>query len=321
MARPGLRPLGQVLVQLRMVWQRYRLMELSRAALRSPLRSSRESASHRYDCSRMAGPRYSSEFHQYEGHDVEQQAHRIHSYRPSSFLRSALLWRYSLPCGVGVSQWFAGGCKEGKRWKETYIRCGSVPLQVGLDGLVLLVEVRQVGHEVLDDVGVRQGVDLHLLGVGRYSAQAGEGVGAVDVHGAGAADALAAGAAEGEGRVDLVLDAHEGVEDHGARLVEVEGVRLHPGLLGGLVGVPSVDLERLHAGVVGALGVGLDGGIADRGHGAGEDGGGLDKGRSRGRGQEPRRGRAESCHFRAGVCGVREKKVTEEEKLETKEME
>lgn len=46
-ARPGFRPLGQVRVQLRMVWQRYTLMLLSRAALRSAVRSSRESASQR----------------------------------------------------------------------------------------------------------------------------------------------------------------------------------------------------------------------------------------------------------------------------------
>jgi hypothetical protein len=49
-------------------------------------------------------------------------------------------------------------------------RRGGV-LQVRLDGLVLLVEVGQVGHDVLDDVGVRERVDLgFLLGVGGDSA-------------------------------------------------------------------------------------------------------------------------------------------------------
>ena len=66
-------------VQLRMVWQRYRLIELLRASLRWAVFSSRESTSQRYDWSSRAGPRYSSEFHQYEGHDVEQHAHRMHS--------------------------------------------------------------------------------------------------------------------------------------------------------------------------------------------------------------------------------------------------
>ena len=81
--------MGQVREQFRMVWHRYTLMLLSRAALRSALFSSRESAIHRYDWRRIAGPRYSSLFHQYEGHEVEQQAQRMHSYRPSSFLRSS----------------------------------------------------------------------------------------------------------------------------------------------------------------------------------------------------------------------------------------
>jgi hypothetical protein len=43
----------------------------------------------------VAGPRYSSWFHQYDGHDVEQHAHRMHSYMPSSFLRSSGLCRCS----------------------------------------------------------------------------------------------------------------------------------------------------------------------------------------------------------------------------------
>lgn len=49
----------------------------------------------------------------------------------------------------------------------TYILSGGVALEVRLDGLVLLVEVGQIGDEVLDDVGVRQRVDLDVrLGLG-----------------------------------------------------------------------------------------------------------------------------------------------------------
>ena len=44
--------------------------------------------------------------------------------------------------------------------------------------------------------------------------EAGEVVGAVDVHRARAADALAAGAAEGEGGIDLVLDLDQRVQHH-----------------------------------------------------------------------------------------------------------
>jgi hypothetical protein len=44
-------------------------------------------------------------------------------------------------------------------------------LQEGLDGLVLLVELGKVGNEILDDVGVREGVDAGLgLGVGGNAA-------------------------------------------------------------------------------------------------------------------------------------------------------
>lgn len=43
---------------------------------------------------------------------------------------------------------------------STYIRGRSVALQIGLDRLVLLVEVGQVRDEILDDVGVRQRVEL-----------------------------------------------------------------------------------------------------------------------------------------------------------------
>lgn len=47
----------------------------------------------------------------------------------------------------------------------THVRCRGISLQVWLDRLVLFVEVRQVWYQVLDNVGVRQGVDLHLLGL------------------------------------------------------------------------------------------------------------------------------------------------------------
>lgn len=75
--------------------------------------------------------------------------------------------------------------------------------------------------------------------------QAGQGVDAVNVHRARSADTLSATSAECEGRVDLVLDANEGIEHHGAGLVQVQGVGLHPWLLRRLIGVPSVDVESL----------------------------------------------------------------------------
>lgn len=47
MASAGFNPLGHVLEQLRMVWHRYKLMELLSASCRSAVFSSRESAIHR----------------------------------------------------------------------------------------------------------------------------------------------------------------------------------------------------------------------------------------------------------------------------------
>lgn len=169
-----------------------------------------------------------------------------------------------------------------------YIFSRGVALQVGLDGLVLLVKVRQVRYQVLDDVGVRQGVDLDIgRGLGGDSAQAGQGVLAVDVHGTAAADALSATPSEGQGRVLLVLDLNQGVQDHGARLVEVNGVGLKLGLLGRGIGIPSVDLERLDLGL-------LLSGLADRRHGPREDGTGTESCPRRGA-EDSRRG-AESGH-------------------------
>jgi hypothetical protein len=47
---------------------------------------------------------------------------------------------------------------------ETYVLGRGVPLEVGLDALVLLVKVSQIRDEVLDDIGVRQRVDLDVGG-------------------------------------------------------------------------------------------------------------------------------------------------------------
>lgn len=41
------------------------------------------------------------------------------------------------------------------RRRVTHVRAGGITLEVGLDGLVLLVEQSQIRYEILDDVGVR----------------------------------------------------------------------------------------------------------------------------------------------------------------------
>ena len=80
------------MLQFMMVWHRYSFMASFTFSRRSSVNSSRESMIQRYACISTAGPRYWSEFHQYEGHDVEQHAHRMHSYSPSSLARFSLFW-------------------------------------------------------------------------------------------------------------------------------------------------------------------------------------------------------------------------------------
>src|SRR4029078_8996702 len=80
---------------------------------------------------------------------------------------------------------------------------------------------------------------VHALG-------AGERIGAVDVHGAGAADALAAGAAERQGRIDLVLDPDQGVENHRRTVVTIDKIGVDA-RVGVVVRIPAVDAERCDA--------------------------------------------------------------------------
>lgn len=115
--------------------------------------------------------------------------------------------------------------------RETYVRRRGGALEVGLDRAVLLVEERHVRNKILDDVHVGKRVDARLLGgVCGNTAQAGQGVDTVDVHGARTADTLTTTPPEGKGRVHLVLDTDERIQHHGSGLVQVEGVCLHLGL-------------------------------------------------------------------------------------------
>lgn len=114
-----------------------------------------------------------------------------------------------------------------------------------------------------------------------------QGVLAVDVHGTRATDTLATASAKGQSRIELVLDADDGVKHHGTGLVEIDGVALQARLLGRRVGVPAVDLERLEARLLLRL--------ADRGHGARKGGGRAESGCPGG--AEDSRRRAKCCHF------------------------
>lgn len=73
---------------------------------------------------------------------------------------------------------------------------------------------------------------------------------AINIHRTASTDALSATPSEGQGRVNLVLDPDQCVQHHWARLVQVEGIRLHLGLARRLVWVPSIDIERLDSRVL-----------------------------------------------------------------------
>ena len=123
---------------------------------------------------------------------------------------------------------------------------GGLSLEPRLDGFVVTVEVAEVGHKVLDHIAVWQGLDVNRLVRWLDVLQAGQPVLAVYVHGAGTADPLSAGSSEGEGRVHLVLDLNQGIEDHGTALVQIDRELLEERLLLGL-GVVTEDAKRLQS--------------------------------------------------------------------------
>ena len=71
---------------------------------------------------------------------------------------------------------------------------------------------------------------------------------AINVHRAGTTDTFTAGAAEGEGGVDLILDLNEGVKEHRTALLHIDIVGHVLGLIIGVVGVRSVNIESLELG-------------------------------------------------------------------------
>jgi len=124
-----------------------------------------------------------------------------------------------------------------RRLEELFLRRVLV-LQPRLDRFVLLVEQGHVGHEILDNIHVRKWINLGVLSIVTVdTAEAGEGVLAVDVHGTGTADPLAAGTAEGKRWIDLVLNLDEGIENHWSGLVKVNLIGLQLWLLLWLVGI------------------------------------------------------------------------------------
>ena len=119
-------------------------------------------------------------------------------------------------------------------------------LQPRFDGTVLLIKVTHVGHQILEDKHVRQGIDLgglagvFLIDVG----QARQGVDSIDVHGTRSTDPFPARSAETERRVLFVLDFDQRIQYHGSAIVQIHRVRGQVRFLI-LFRIPTINLKVL----------------------------------------------------------------------------
>lgn len=98
----------------------------------------------------------------------------------------------------------------------------------------------------------------HESGKGRRLTQTSQSINPINIHRTAPTNTLSAAPSERKRRIYLILDPDERIQHHGAGLVQVQRVRLHPRLRGRLVGVPAVDVEGL------GLGFRIVGGLFDR---------------------------------------------------------
>jgi len=93
-------------------------------------------------------------------------------------------------------------------------------LEIGLDGLVLFVELGQVGDDIFYDVRVGKRVDLgFLLGVGWNAAQTSQSVYTINIHRTASTNSLPTAPSERKSRINLVLDADQSIQHHRTSLV------------------------------------------------------------------------------------------------------
>jgi len=120
-----------------------------------------------------------------------------------------------------------------------------IVLQIRFNGLVLLVEVREIGNQVFDNVHVREWVNLCSVRNLVNSTKTRKSVLSIDVHGTRSTDTLSARPPEGKRGVDLVFNFDQRVENHRPTLVQVNCVGLEFGGSGRFIWVPAIDLEFL----------------------------------------------------------------------------
>lgn len=133
------------------VWQRKSENGLASFSRRAAFCVSRESATQRYACMRTAGPRYWSWFHQYDGHEVEQHAQRMHCRSRRAQCQHAL-------AAAATSAVIRTHLVHAVKLETVLLRlqvlppvCRPLRLKVRLDRLVLLVEpvaIAQVSSEI-----------------------------------------------------------------------------------------------------------------------------------------------------------------------------
>mmetsp|Transcript_643 Transcript_643/g.1682 ORF Transcript_643/g.1682 Transcript_643/m.1682 type:complete len:244 (+) Transcript_643:671-1402(+) len=87
---------------------------------------------------------------------------------------------------------------------------------------VLRVKIGHVGNQILDDVHVRQWIDVHFSGDVINGLQARKRVLAIDIHRTGSANSFATRAPKRKRRVLLVLDLDQRVQHHRPRLVQIQ---------------------------------------------------------------------------------------------------
>ena len=101
--------------------------------------------------------------------------------------------------------------------------------------------IRLTRHQILDHVHVRQRVNFNLcLGLAINTAQTGQSIGTVDIHGTRATNPFTARTTKSQGWVGFIFDFNYGVKDHGATCVDVNFVGLKGGFDFGSFGI----LER-----------------------------------------------------------------------------
>ena len=140
---------------------------------------------------------------------------------PSSLARSSGDWRRSRS-GGGWSDCSHGSISS--YWAYSPLRSGTRSFRTGIcgSGVMRLVPFLRLS------MGVRQAKRVR----------------SIDVHGAGAADPLAAGSPERQGRIDLVVDLDQRIENHRSAAIAIDFERIERrGFI--LHWIPAIDSEAL----------------------------------------------------------------------------